>query len=220
MMKEPKQSDLGSNGDLKSAHYSEPSSIGRSTSVGRPRSLQTETNILDSVKRLVPEYGYAATSIEKVAANAGVGKASIYRRWGSKAAMMISVYRWLVPEESLQSKSDCFEKNFHYLLNKLFKSYRDSPSGIILIGIIAESQSNQETLSALKHGVIQERRVLLTEILKQGIASGKLHKGINLIEITDLITAMIWHRLLTDRSNLNSVFIDLIIKTVIAVGKC
>ena len=220
MMKESKQSDLDLKPDLKSGSHSEPGAIARTASIGRPRSLQTETNILESAARLVAEYGYAATSIEKVAANAGVGKASIYRRWSSKAAMMIRVYRWLVPEESLQSKSGIFEEDFRHLLKKLFKSYRDCPSGIILIGIIAESQSNQEAMSALKHGVIQERRVILTEILKQGIASGELGKGINLIEITDLITAMIWHRLLTDRRNLNSAFINSIMKTIIAVGKC
>ena len=214
MMKKSKHSSLKSDGD------SAAGSTARSASIGRPRSLKTETNILESATRLVAEYGYAATSIEKIAAHAGVGKASIYRRWSSKAAMMIRVYRWLVPQESLQSKSGVFEKDFRYLLNKLFKSYRDSPSGIILIGIIAESQSNLEAMSALKHGVIQERRVILTEILKQGIASGELGKGINLIEITDLITAMIWHRLLTDRSNLNSAFINSIMKTIIAVGKC
>src|SRR5207245_8659067 len=54
---------------------------------GRPRSVRTEKAILRAASELVAASGLADMSIEGVARRAGVGKASIYRRWPSKGAL-------------------------------------------------------------------------------------------------------------------------------------
>ncbi|MBV1910089.1 MAG: TetR/AcrR family transcriptional regulator; helix-turn-helix transcriptional regulator [Kangiellaceae bacterium] len=177
-----------------------------SSEVGRPRSTQVNTSILESASRLVSELGYQATSIEKVAANAGVGKASIYRRWKSKAAMMIEVYRWQIPAELLISKSDSFDYRMKFLLRKLFDAYRNSAAGYILIGLIADSQSNEATKRELKSGIIQQRRKFLTEVIELGIQDRSLSAGCDVQEANDLVVAMIWHQLLIDKDKLNLSF--------------
>src|SRR5207244_6781796 len=54
---------------------------------GRPRSGRTEKAILRAASELVASSGLADMTIEGVADRAGVGKASIYRRWPSKGAL-------------------------------------------------------------------------------------------------------------------------------------
>jgi len=187
-------------------------------SIGRPRSLKVEENILNAAADLVTERGYASTSIEGTAARAGVGKATIYRRWSSKAAMMTAVYQYLVPPQLFKSNADNFADEFRQLMKKLFSRYRKTSAGQILVGLIAEAQSDSITMKSLRNGVIHERRVILIEAVSRGVQRGELSDSLDLDEIKDLIIAMIWHRLLTDRSRLNSAFIETIINTVVIVG--
>ena len=57
---------------------------------GRPRSAQADEAILDAVLELLGAgHSVAAISIEAVAAKAGVGKATIYRRWPNKEALLV-----------------------------------------------------------------------------------------------------------------------------------
>src|SRR6202795_2941727 len=54
---------------------------------GRPRSERAHQAILTAARQLLIEEGFAAMRLEHVAARAGVGKATIYRRWASKEAL-------------------------------------------------------------------------------------------------------------------------------------
>ncbi|MDB0047732.1 TetR/AcrR family transcriptional regulator [Porticoccaceae bacterium] len=186
--------------------------------IGRPRSLEVDESILNAAADLVSERGYAATSIESIATRAKVGKPAIYRRWNSKAVMMTAVYQHLVPPQELKSDADSFSNEFRHLLKNLFALYRNTSAGQVLAGLIADAQNDPQTMEALMHGVIHERRVILIESVSRGVQRGELSESLNLKEINDLIVAMIWHRLLTECSKLNSAFIENIISTVIAIG--
>lgn len=187
--------------------------------IGRPRSLEVGENVLKAAADLVGERGYAGTSIESIAARAKVGKPAIYRRWSSKAVMMTAAYQHLVPPQELKSDADSFSDEFRHLLKSLFALYRNTSAGQILAGLIADAQNDPHTMEALMHGVIHERRVILIESVSRGVKRGDLSESLNLKEINNLIVAMIWHRLLTERSKLNSDFIEHIINTVMAIGE-
>ncbi|MFC7674291.1 TetR/AcrR family transcriptional regulator [Mycolicibacterium sp. GCM10028919] len=55
---------------------------------GRPRSQATHAAILDAVREVLVSGGYAEVSMDRIAARAGVGKQSLYRRWASKAPLV------------------------------------------------------------------------------------------------------------------------------------
>src|ERR1700736_6291349 len=59
---------------------------------GRPRSQEADRAILTAAVELLAERGLAAMSIEEVAARAGVGKATIYRRWSSKGLLALDAF--------------------------------------------------------------------------------------------------------------------------------
>src|SRR4051794_33161402 len=58
--------------------------------VGRPRDQRAEGAILDATVALVGEVGFGNLTVDAVAARAGVGKATIYRRWASKEELVIA----------------------------------------------------------------------------------------------------------------------------------
>src|SRR6185437_13353096 len=59
---------------------------------GRPRSQEADLAILTATVGLLAERGLAAMSIEEVAARAGVGKTTIYRRWPSKGLLALDAF--------------------------------------------------------------------------------------------------------------------------------
>ena len=63
---------------------------------GRPRSAQAHRAILDATIELFVESGYEGLSIEGVAARAGVGKTTIYRRWSSKEDLIVDAIGELI----------------------------------------------------------------------------------------------------------------------------
>src|SRR3954451_25328604 len=69
---------------------------------GRPRSERAEKAIIDAtLDLLVEEAGVAGVTIEAVAARAGVGKTTIYRRWANKEALIVDALATLkapIPE--------------------------------------------------------------------------------------------------------------------------
>src|SRR5260370_18750172 len=60
---------------------------------GRPRSAQAQKAIIDATLELLAEEGFQGLSIEAVAARAGVGKTTIYRRWSSKEELVMEAIR-------------------------------------------------------------------------------------------------------------------------------
>ena len=64
---------------------------------GRPRSAKADQAILNATLRMLGTQGVAGTTIEGVAADAGVGKTTIYRRWPTKTALILAAISDLVP---------------------------------------------------------------------------------------------------------------------------
>src|SRR5580700_11505934 len=59
---------------------------------GRPRSEDADRAILAAATELLAERGLAGMSMEEVAARAGVGKATVYRRWRSRGALALDAF--------------------------------------------------------------------------------------------------------------------------------
>src|SRR6202158_6440145 len=61
-------------------------------SPGRPRSERARVSILRSTLELLAQKGFSELTIEAVAAHAGVGKATVYRWWPDKAALIVDAF--------------------------------------------------------------------------------------------------------------------------------
>src|SRR5437667_2131141 len=109
---------------------------------GRPRSGRTEKAILRAASELVASSGLADMTIEGVAARAGVGKASIYRRWPSKGALAFdaTLDEYLAAQPTRDTGS--LEGDLLATARDWIRSVKRSPSGRTLKGLIAEVQSD------------------------------------------------------------------------------
>ncbi|MCL8025664.1 TetR/AcrR family transcriptional regulator [Nocardioides bruguierae] len=59
---------------------------------GRPRDAALDEKVLEATRTLVRDLGYHAVTMDRIAAAAGVGKASLYRRWPHRAAVITAAF--------------------------------------------------------------------------------------------------------------------------------
>jgi len=60
---------------------------------GRPKDLEKRAAILEAAKQLFPQHGFEGTSMDAVAAEAGVSKLTVYSHFGGKEALFVETIR-------------------------------------------------------------------------------------------------------------------------------
>ena len=95
-------------------------------SAGRPRSEEAHRAILDATLALLVEVGYSGLTVEGVAQRAGVGKATIYRRWPSKLPLVIEAFRQLPGLE--EADTGDLATDLEQMLRSYLRTYHSTPA--------------------------------------------------------------------------------------------
>lgn len=164
-------------------------------SVGRPRDPDLDRAILDATIALLAQEGFARMSIERVAARAGVGKPTIYRRWPSKVDLVIAALSRPGAERSASSEGSVRER-LTRLLEELCMSVRTEPAKSILAALVAEIPRNPELASAVREVFLAKRRETAFALLREGVAGGELRADLDLELASDSLVGPIMLRLL------------------------
>ena len=143
------------------------------TSAGRPRSEEAHQAILAATLELLAEGGYSALTVEGVAARAGVGKATIYRRWPSKLPLVIEAFSQLPALEEVDTGS--LVEDLEKMLRDYLHLFNATPLAAVLPSLVGERQHNPE-LSRLLDPVLKGRRQPLSRSSHHALA-GWCHNG-------------------------------------------
>lgn len=162
---------------------------------GRPRSAEADQAIIRATLKLLGEQGYARMSIEAVAAEAGVGKTTIYRRYESKADLASAAVARMVDAENLpdsgSTRDDLLE-----LINRMQRKFREG-NGMNMIGtLLVEEQHNPELLKLFRERVIGPRRSLLRIVMERGARRGEVRAGADFDSAIDALTGAYFARYL------------------------
>src|SRR2546425_11781404 len=121
---------------------------------GRPRSGRTEKAILRAASELVASSGLADMTIEGVADRAGVGKASIYRRWPSKGALAFDAVVDTILSTQPTPHTGSLEGDLLQVARTWIGGARGRRGGRTVAGLIAEVQSDPDLAAAWRGGVL------------------------------------------------------------------
>jgi AcrR family transcriptional regulator len=156
---------------------------------GRPRSDQAEEAILDAVFALFSEGAtYDGLSMEMIAAEAKVGKATIYRRWPNKEALVIDAIcrRLQHSSEKIVPPGASVREDLIFLLEKMRRHLQEESSGSAYNVLMNVSKANPTLYRRYHEVAIEPRRDLYRQVLRRGIATGELRADLD-IERTMLI---------------------------------
>jgi AcrR family transcriptional regulator len=161
--------------------------------------------------------GYPAMSIEGVAALAGVGKASIYRRYPSKAALVADAVRQAAHiDDSLPDTGDV-RADLAAMLRPLFDRLR-GPEGPLLVRFATERVRNPDLAEAFERAVIGRKRDHIRRLLDGAIRRGDLHADADVALIAETGPALLWHHALHELP-LDDTLVDRIIDLVLPGGR-
>lgn len=154
---------------------------------GRPRSEAVERSIIEGVMKLLEDgVPLAELSIERVARTAGVGKATIYRRWRGKEELFVDVLRAAEPPDPVLPGTS-MRDDLVVLLEAVRRRGLANRSSAILHNVFAQMKSSPKIWDAYHANVVTPRRRILADVLLRGQRNGELRTDIDIDVIGDLV---------------------------------
>lgn len=157
-------------------------------STGRPRSEEAHQAILDATLELLVEVGFSALTVEGVAQRAGVGKATIYRRWPSKLPLVVEAFGQLPGFEEVDTGS--LDVDLKETLKSYLHDFHSTSLGAVFPSLAGERAHNPE-LSKLLEPVTKTRREPFVRIFERARSRGEIADDIDLNLAADLVVGPI-----------------------------
>ncbi|BBG00513.1 MULTISPECIES: TetR/AcrR family transcriptional regulator [Pseudonocardia] len=139
----------------------------------RRRGERLDAEILRATLDELAETGYAALSIERVAARAGAGKASVYRRWPDRAHLVLDAARSVMPEPERPPDTGSLRGDLLAMLRSVAAAL-DGPAGPALRGLLGELLTGPEQVEALQTLSRRSGRRLVAEVVRRAHERGEL----------------------------------------------
>lgn len=148
--------------------------------------------ILDAALACLTEHGYNATNMNDIAARAGVGKAAIYRRWSSKAALMADALVYWRPDllDNNAPDTGSLRGDFDELVERMKRSDESLVSTDLILRVAVQASNDPELAAALDDLMLLRGRRVISAILEQAAARGEIPPDRDRSLVADLATAM------------------------------
>lgn len=176
---------------------------GESRGPGRPRNARHDQAILEATLGILQEQGYRGVTIEGVAASAGVGRPTIYRRWPSKPAIVVAALvgsdRLALPAADTGSlRRDLIAVQRHQV------ELMNAPDARrVTAGLIADLADDPELADTYVSQYLAPRRATVWQVLQRGVDRGELDADADFAFVYDLLVgplfmrAVVWGQRLT-----------------------
>lgn len=162
---------------------------------GRPRSEAAGQAIRDAALELFVEHGYGGMSMEGIAARAGVGKATIYRRWTSKAELLVDALRSHDTMVVALPDTGDVRADLTAVLRSVQRSM-DGEDGPILAAFAVEKHRNTELRDEFQRAFVAKRRAHLRSIISAAVERGDLAARTDVELVVEAGPAILVHRML------------------------
>jgi AcrR family transcriptional regulator len=168
-----------------------------SRSPGRPREPETDQRVLDATFRLMAQQGYVRMSMDAVAAEAGVTKPTVYRRWPGKIelalAALVAYCDASRPPVVGDTRADLIAEMEH------FRRAISRPHGMSLLGtVLAEEHETPELLAAFREYLVVPRRRALRAILDAAQEHGEFRLGADVALAVNMLVGAYYAQYLAD----------------------
>ncbi|HWC18557.1 MAG TPA: TetR/AcrR family transcriptional regulator [Terriglobales bacterium] len=180
---------------------------------GRPRSEDARKAILRSTLKLLQETGFPDLSIEAIAADADVGKATVYRWWPNKAALVADAFSSSADRELRFPNTGSVRSDVSIQMKHLVRVLRGR-RGRIVAALIGGGQSDPELIQAFRDRFMMPRRQEAYATLRRGISRGELTEDLDLDLALDTLYGALYMRFLIRQNGLTEEYVDEVVGLV------
>jgi AcrR family transcriptional regulator len=186
----------------------------------RRRGVELENAILDAANEELSAVGYAAFTVEGVAARARTGKASIYRRWPTKSELIIDALSECLPVEQdgdgrVAFTDDVTTADALQMIARHIAQVLNSPAGDAIRAIKSAAVSDPELARMVDERFTAPRREVLVALLQRGVARGEVRAGALTDSVIDLLPALLFYRVVIQQTPITDREIESIVDQVL-----
>lgn len=186
----------------------------------RKRGNELEDAIREAAFAELTEVGYAALSVEAVAARARTGKASIYRRWPTKADLVLDSLCAVLPTPescglTLQLGDDVSTADALRLVARAIADVLNSPAGHAMRAVKCESTADPALARAVDERFQAPRRAAMMDLLRRGVARGEVRPDAVSELVADVVPAVLMHRVIMQRQRVTERDLEQIVEQVL-----
>jgi AcrR family transcriptional regulator len=183
---------------------------------GRPRSEQAHQAILAAAGELLLARGLSAVSMDAVAEQAGVSKATIYRWWPTKETLALDALytEWAAvrpqPRDTGSLRGDLLS-----LLRPWARLASSRPYGRVIAALLAEAQTDPVFAAEYRQRVLEPRRDEARALFGRALERGEIPVNTKVDVALDLVFGALYHRLLHGHAPLNDRFVRDVVDTAL-----
>jgi len=174
---------------------------------GRPRSSKIHHAVLAAASKLVLSDGFGTLTMDTIAAAAGVGRMTLYRRWPNKAAIVMDAFVARVDPNTLFTEGESYLESIRLQMRAMAKSFRGE-DGVLMRALLGAAQLDPELATALRDRWTMPRRRMAIAYFRDGMKRGYLRPDTDPDVIIDLLYAPIYYRLQMGTGPLSNAYVD------------
>ena len=175
---------------------------------GRPRDPRLDEAVVAATLELLAEDGYAQLTVERIAARAGVGKASLYRRWPDKVSIVLEAVSRNPERPSAPDTGSLRGDALAYL--RTLVRYRSLHADAIA-AISSEALCDDRFGDAFRAGMAEPIIAGMRVILERAIARGELTPGTDIALLSSVPPALLQAQRLVAGRHPDEAFVERIV---------
>jgi AcrR family transcriptional regulator len=183
--------------------------------IGRPREARADRAIIAATLQLMAERGVRDLRMDDVADRAGVGKATIYRRYRSKDSLVSEAIATLVREITIPDTGST-RADLLALMRQAVELYSGSLAARLMPAILEETRRNPELASTVRDEFLAGRRAALSVVLERGVRRGDLRRDLDLELALDVLGGAIFYRLLVTGGPIDERLAEGVVELILA----
>ena len=188
--------------------------VSRPSRGGRPRDPSRDGVIRAAILRLLAEVGYGALTMDAVAAAAGVGKATIYRRWRTKEDLVVDTISDLHRGEALPPDTGSLEGDLRALLHSLV-AVITSETGSATLSLLSTVPHHPALANAFRNGPLAVWRDSFAHVWARAEQRGEVRTGLAGSTLAETTTALLVQRWLLTGRPVDNAYADEVLETVV-----
>jgi AcrR family transcriptional regulator len=144
-----------------------------------------ETELLEVTLRLLQQHGYDRLTVDAVAATARASKATVYRRWPSKAELVLAAFIEGIRQVAVPPDTGSLRGDLLRLGELICQQARQHASTIR--AVLVEVSRNSALNDVMQHQFVDQRKALIQHILQQAVDRGEIDDAAISDELWDLL---------------------------------
>jgi AcrR family transcriptional regulator len=188
--------------------------IPRPSRGGRPRDPSRDGVIRAAILRLLADVGYGALTMDAVASEAGVGKATIYRRWRTKQDLVVDTISDLNRAGAAAPNTGSVETDLREMMHQMV-AVISGPTGAATLSLLSTMPHQPALAEAFRQGPLAVWRESFDVIWQQAEQRGEVRPGLSGSIVAETTSALMVQRWLLTGEPVDDAYADEVLETVV-----